>query len=299
MMQSNEDGFFTIQQVADITGLSKQVIRKWEERYGIINPKRMENGYRIYSKQDVQTLIKTKLLSEQGHTLKQAALLVKDMEEVPEIPIVQENPVHDEELNEYVFQLLEKGWHCDEIELNLILKQAYHHVGLQRFITNIVVPFLKEVGKKWENHEWDEFQESVSSLVVRDFLVQIRRNHPYRENAPFVLGACLPYEQHEVPLHLILVHFMLEGWKTQLIGTSPAPGAIESLVSKLKPDVVLLSVTTAIPFEKDPGLLERLDQFAEKQKDVHFYLGGQGISSLPNYKPRAITVTNSIEDILR
>ena len=299
MMQSNEDGFFTIQQVADITGLSKQVIRKWEERYGIINPKRMENGYRIYSKQDVQTLIKTKTLSEQGHTLKQAALLVKDMEEVPEIPIVQENPVHDEQLNEYVFQLLEKGWHCDEIELNLILKQAYHHVGLQRFITNIVVPFLKEVGKKWENHEWDEFQESVSSLVVRDFLVQIRRNHPYRENAPFVLGACLPNEQHEVPLHLILVQFMLEGWKTQLIGTSPAPGAIESLVHKLKPDVVLLSVTTAIPFEKDPGLLERLDQFAEKQKDVPFYLGGQGISYLPNSKPRAITVTNSIEDILR
>ena len=168
------------------------------------------------------------------------------------------------------FQLLEKGWHCDEIELNLILKQAYHHVGLERFITNIVVPFLKEVGKKWENHEWDEFQESVSSLVVRDFLVQIRRNHQYRENAPFVLGACLPNEQHEVPLHLILVQFMLEGWKTQLIGTSPAPGAIESLVHKLKPDVVLLSVTTAIPFEKDPGMLERLDQFAEKQKDVLF-----------------------------
>jgi len=299
MIQSNEDGFFTIQQVADITGLSKQVIRKWEERYGIINPKRMENGYRIYSKQDVQTLLKTKTLSEQGHTLKQAALLVRDMEEVPEIPIVQGNPGHDEELNEYVFQLLEKGWHCDEIELNLILKQAYHHVGLQRFINNIAVPFLKEVGKKWESHEWGEYQESVSSLVVRDFLVQIRRNHPYRENAPFVLGACLPNEQHEVPLHLILMHFMLEGWKTQLIGTSPAPGAIESLVDKLKPDVVLLSVTTAFPFEKDPGLLERLDQFAEKLKDVPFYLGGQGISYLSNYKPRAITVTNSIEDILR
>ena len=287
MIQSNEDGFFTIQQVADITGLSKQVIRKWEERYGIINPKRMENGYRIYSKQDVQTLLKTKTLSEQGHTLKQAALLVRDMEEVPEIPIVQGNPGHDEELNEYVFQLLEKGWHCDEIELNLILKQAYHHVGLQRFITNIVVPFLKEVGKKWESHEWGEYQESVSSLVVRDFLVQIRRNHPYRENAPFVLGACLPNEQHEVPLHLILVQFMLEGWKTQLIGTSPAPGAIESLVDKLKPDVVLLSVTTAIPFEKDPGLLERLDQFAEKQRTCPFTLADKEYPIFPtiNHEP--------------
>ncbi|MCM3764187.1 MerR family transcriptional regulator [Neobacillus niacini] len=32
MMESDKNGLFTIQQVADITGLSKQVIRKWEER---------------------------------------------------------------------------------------------------------------------------------------------------------------------------------------------------------------------------------------------------------------------------
>ncbi|WP_223820883.1 MerR family transcriptional regulator [Bacillus sp. S3] len=300
MIQSDEHGLFTIQQVADMTGLSKQVIRKWEERYGIIQPKRLENGYRIYSQQDVKTLLKVKLLSEQGHSLKQAALLVKEADEDPEIPMPKGKLPNYEQWNEYVFQLLEKGRHCDEIELNIILRQAYHHIGLERFLSDIAVPFLKEVGRKWENHEWDEYQESVSSLVVRDFLVQIRRNYQYRENAPFVLGACLPYEQHEVPLHLILLHFMMKGWKTQLIGASPAPGAIESLVCKLKPDVVLLSATTTIPFETDPQLLRRLDQFAEKQDDIAFYLGGQGaVTYPPEYKPQAIRVTNSIEDILK
>lgn len=300
MVQSAEKGIFTIQQVSDMTGLSKQVIRKWEERYGIIEPKRMKNGYRIYSQQDVKTLLKIKLLSEQGHSLKQAAILVKEVEEEPEVPIQKGKSTHYEQWNEYVFQLLEKGSHCDEIELNLILKQAYHHVGLESFLTNIVVPFLKEVGRKWENHEWDEYQESVSSLVVRDFLVQIRRNYQYRENAPFVLGACLPNEHHEVPLHLILLRFMMKGWKTQLIGASPAPGAIESLVSKLKPDVVLLSASTTIPFETDPQLMKRLDEFAEEQNDIAFYLGGQGaVTYLSDYKPRAIRVTNSIEDILQ
>ncbi|MFS0821138.1 MerR family transcriptional regulator [Bacillus sp. 1P02SD] len=300
MSQSDEKGLFTIQQVADMTGLSKQVIRKWEERYGIIQPKRLENGYRIYSQHDVKMLLKIKLLSEQGHSLKQAALLVKEFTEDPEVPIQVGKSPNYEQWNEYVLQLLEKGSHCDEIELTYILKQAYHHVGLERFLTNIVVPFLKEVGNKWENHEWDEYQESVSSLVVRDFLVQIRRNYQYRDDAPFVLGACLPYEHHEVPLHLTLLQFMMKGWKTQLIGASPAPGAIESLVSKLKPDVVLLSATTTIPFETDSQLLESMEQFAEKQKDIAFYLGGQGaVTYLATYKPRAIIVTNSIEDILK
>lgn len=300
MIQSNENGQYAIKQVADITGLSKQVIRKWEERYGIIKPKRMDNGYRIYSQQDVKTLLKIKSLSEQGHSIKQAAILLKNLTEEPEITIQTGKSPNHEEWNEYVFQLLEKGRHCDEIELNLILHEAYHQVGLEHFLNNIVVPFLKEVGRKWENHEWDEYQESVSSLVVRDFLVQIRRNYRYRDSAPFVLGACLPYEHHEVPLHIILLQFMVKGWKTQLIGASPAPGAIESLVGTLKPNVVLLSATTTIPFETDPQLIQRLDQFAQKQTDIAFYLGGQGgIAYLPDDKLMAISVTNSIEDILK
>jgi hypothetical protein len=94
------------------------------------------------------------------------------------------------------------------------------------------------------------------------------------------------------------MQFMMRGWKTQLIGASPAPGAIESLVAKLKPNIVLLSATTTIPFEKDPQLLKNLDQFAEEQSDIPFYLGGYGgVSYQPDYKLKSIHVTNSIEDI--
>src|SRR3954465_1534795 len=117
MIQSDGNGVFTIQQAADITGLSKQVIRKWEERYGVIQPKRLDNGYRIYSQQDVKMLLKIKSLSEQGHSLKQAALLAKELDEDPEVPIKKGESPYDEQWNEYVFQLLEKGRHCDEIEL--------------------------------------------------------------------------------------------------------------------------------------------------------------------------------------
>lgn len=298
MIQSEEKKTYTIQQVSDMTGLSKQVIRKWEERYKVIQPMRLENGYRIYNQGDVTTLLQVKKLSEQGHTIKQAALLVKDLPEKPEI-ITDENTSRMEQWNEYVLQLLEKGRHCDEIELNLILKEAYHHVGLDRFLNQIVVPFLKEVGNKWEKKEWDTYQESVSSLVVRDFLVQIRRNYQYRENAPFVLGACLPHEHHEVPLHLVMMRFMMKGWKTQLVGASPAPGAIESLVNKLKPQVVVLSATTTIPFESEPDLLKRLDQFAESHQDIKFYLGGQGVDTYQtDYQPKSLVLTSSIDDIL-
>ena len=77
MDQASITGAYYIQQVADITGISKQVIRKWEERYQLIQPTRLDNGYRIYSDKDINTLLTVKALAEQGHTIKQAALLVK------------------------------------------------------------------------------------------------------------------------------------------------------------------------------------------------------------------------------
>ena len=71
-------GMYFIQQVSDMTGLSKQVIRKWEERYNLVQPKRLENGYRVYSESDINFLVSVKALSEQGYPIKQAVDLTKE-----------------------------------------------------------------------------------------------------------------------------------------------------------------------------------------------------------------------------
>jgi len=300
MASSNLKGKYFIQQVSDMTGLSKQVIRKWEKRYNIVQPKRLDNGYRIYSQVDINCLLSVKTLSEQGHPLRHAVELTKERSMLLEdTPDTSQSIQHQDALNDFVFQLLEKGAHCDELELNLVLQKAYYSFGLAEFLSSVIVPFLNEVGKKWSSEEWNEYQESVSSLVVRDFLVQIRRNYHYREDAPLVVGACLPYERHEIPLHILLLQFMMKGWKTILVGASPAPGSIESMVAKLNPTKVLLSASTTVPFENDPGLLNKLDQFAAANKQIDFYLGGAGsLDYAKNKTLQAIQVTNSIEDIL-
>ncbi|TQR14704.1 MerR family transcriptional regulator [Psychrobacillus soli] len=299
MTQSRKGGLYTIQQVADVTGLSKQVIRKWEERYELVQPNRLENGYRIYSEQDVKTLLKVKALSEQGYSLKQAVLLLKEAHDSVEVELEIESKEPYAGFNDFVFQLLEKGTYCDEIELNYILQQGYHRYGLEKFLKQVILPFLHEVGNRWEKEEWDEYQESVSSMVVRDFLVQIRRNYRYREDAPLVMGACLPNEYHEIPLHILLLQFMMKGWKAILVGSSPAPGAIETLVKKLKPKIVLLSATTTIPFERNPKLLHSLDQFAAEHSQTEFYIGGAGAMQYFACKNlKSIHLANSLEDVL-
>lgn len=297
-MSRTRNGIYTIKQVSDVTGLSKQVIRKWEERYELVQPERLENGYRIYSEKDVNALLRVKGLSEKGHSIKQAVdMIEKEPGNIESFFIANQPEFSD--FNDYVIQLLEKGSHCDEAELNLILQQAYHQLGLEVFIDKVIIPFLHEVGDRWEREEWDEYQEAVSSMSVRDYLIQIRKTFQVRDEAPLVIGACLPDEHHELPMHIVLLQFMLRGWKTVLIGASPAPGAIESLVQKLKPKIVLLSASTTLPFEKDPKLIRRLDQFASEQEHTTFYLGGMGSHLyIKEKKLESIHISKDLEQIM-
>lgn len=267
MNQFKNEILYNIQQVAEITGLSKQVIRKWEERYGIICPQRLANGYRMYKEQELHILLHMKSLIEQGQTVKQAAMQIHHRDDAE----TSLNNLHD-----YVVELLHEGSHSNEANMTRILQQAYHTLGLESFLNEVVVPFLREVGVKWETHQWGEYQESLASLVIRDYLVQVRRNFQVRKDAELILGACLPHERHEIPLQVILLQAMLRGWQTVMLGPSPAPMAIQSTVTQLHPKIVILSAITSLPFENNQLLLNELDQFASTHPDIQFYIGGPG-----------------------
>ncbi|MBY0121348.1 MerR family transcriptional regulator [Bacillus sp. S/N-304-OC-R1] len=278
MTQYSEELTYSIQQVANISGLSKQVIRKWEERYGIVNPQRLDNGYRIYSHNEVNRILFVKSLVENGYTVKQAAMHVQQQSNEEEIiHKAKEGYIEPPKtLNEHVISLLHEGAMLHEENINRILQQAYLSLGLRKFLYSVVVPFLKEVGNRWSDGRWGEYQEALSSLAIRDFLVQLRRNFHFNENAPIIIGACLPEERHEIPLHIILLEGMLNGWKTVALGPSPAPSAIQSSVEQLNPRKVILSAITTLPFEKNPEIIQDLDEFAAQYPHIQFYIGGPG-----------------------
>lgn len=297
-MSTPENDTYSIQQVSLITGLSKQLIRKWEERYHLVKPKRLDNRYRVYSHEDINTFLKAKSLVDQGNSIKQAVLLLQNGGLPNGLEHRGWEPVHLDALNSYVLDLLHAGTNYNEAEMNRLVHQAYHHYGLHDFIHSIAIPFLREVGQRWEKGQWGEFQESLASLTIRDFLIQLRRNFKHDEEAPILLGSCLPLEQHEIPVHLILLQALLKGWKVAFLGASPSPRSIEATVRLLKPKKVVLSALTTISFEGYPDLLQTLDDFAYLHGDTEFFLGGPGsLTYCKGKQLKAITVTNEMEEI--
>lgn len=280
---------YSIQQVSDLTELSKQLIRKWEDRYQIIQPERLDNGYRVYTEDEVQILLKLKQSINNGMTIKQAVAHYEANKNTPE-----ENPVHY-----FNKALIQAGTEGNEHKIFHLLEQAHHKFGVEKLISDIIVPFLHKIGELWCEKAWGEYQEAISSQTVRDFLSYTRRHFFIREDAPLVLGSCLPGERHEIPIQILLIHCMLRGYRTLMLGPSPAPTAIQSTIALKKPSIVLLTASTDIVFTDFAQSVQTLEKLAQAHQQIAFYIGGAGTEIYyEQFQLSALKFAKSIDDIL-
>ena len=72
-LKVDDNSYFTISKTAKIIGVQSHVLRFWEKKFLIINPKKSLSGRRYYSSKDIKNLLMIKkLLYEEGFTIKGA-----------------------------------------------------------------------------------------------------------------------------------------------------------------------------------------------------------------------------------
>lgn len=55
-MNDTEQQWYSIGDVADITGVNPVTLRAWQRRYGLIKPHRTEKGHRLFNAEDIETI---------------------------------------------------------------------------------------------------------------------------------------------------------------------------------------------------------------------------------------------------
>jgi DNA-binding transcriptional MerR regulator len=75
----DDESFFTISKTADIIGVRTHVLRFWEKKFFLINPKKGTSGRRFYSSSDIKSLLYIKkLLYTDRFTIKGAVNFVNE-----------------------------------------------------------------------------------------------------------------------------------------------------------------------------------------------------------------------------
>lgn len=74
-MENQTEEIFEISAVARLTGISSHVLRVWERRYQVVEPRRSDSKRRQYNQSDIRRLSLLKTLVDNGHSIGSVASL--------------------------------------------------------------------------------------------------------------------------------------------------------------------------------------------------------------------------------
>ena len=230
------------------TGLSKDVLRIWERRYGFPHPARDDNAERQYAAGDVAKLRTIKRLMGTG--LRPGKLIRQSL---AELNALAEKRVHPRRealapaVERDVLTLL-KGHDATGLQgalANLLLRQ-----GVQRFVLETVAPLNRAVGEAWMRGELQVFEEHFYTEQVQAALRSAVGPLPRPSGTPRILLTTVPGEQHGLGLLMVEALLAPEGVHCLALGTQTPFDDIRKAALAHKVHVVALSFSMAFPLRQ-------------------------------------------------
>ena len=270
---------FNIAAVERDTGLSKDVLRMWERRYGFPTPARDGNGERCYPGDQVERLRLIKRLMDQGH--RPGKLIMASTEELAALAPRRSRetaPTPQADAGE-LDELLALIKQHDGIGYQQAMQQRLGRQGLQRFVQDTIAPLTCRVGQAWEDGSFEVFEEHLFTELTKRLLRQAIAGLPASRLAPRVLLTSVPEEQHVLGLLMVEALLSLEGAECVSLGTQMPLFDISRAAKAHQADVVALSFSVAFPARQTPGLLQQLRSLLPDE--VALWAGGAGVARSP------------------
>jgi DNA-binding transcriptional MerR regulator/methylmalonyl-CoA mutase cobalamin-binding subunit len=255
-------------------GLSKDVLRVWERRYGFPLPTRTPTGERLYPLEQVERLRLIKRLMDHGH--RPGRLLASSVDELgaletPRSMVEKTAADEDGDLDRLIGHITQ---HQNDAFIQA-LQQRLARDGLQRFVQDTVAPLSALIGLAWQEGRLQVFEEHRFTEATERVLRQaIGAVPPGR--APRVLLTSVPGEPHALGLLMAEAVLSLEGASCISLGTqTPLPEIVRAAAAH-EADVVALSFSTVFQRRRVQGLLAELR--AALPPHTRLWAGGGGVS---------------------
>jgi len=283
---------FNIATVERDVGLSKDVLRVWERRYGFPSPERDAHDERLYPLDQVERLRLLKRLMDQGHrpgrlmALPEAELaaLVKAR------PTAAEKGIPDNtEALEDVIALIKNH---DATGFDQALQQRLAKEGLQRFVQDTMAPLTSMIGQAWEAGRIEVYEEHLFTELSNRMLRKAISGVPGGQ-APRVMLTTLPDEPHGLGLLMVESALSLEGAHCIPLGTQMPLMSIVEAARAHRANVVALSFSAAFPARQIPPLLQQLRELLPER--VALWAGGSGVSRLA--PPSGVQLMASLAEV--
>jgi len=253
-------GAHRIGEFAQRVGVSPELLRAWEQRYGLLHPVRSSGGFRLYGEEDAARVARMRHALDQGLSAAQAAQVAIEGDRPPQGPI--------ETARTHLLSAIDR---YDEAAVQAALDDGLGAFGLEAFVRDLILPALTEVGRRWEQGEADISQEHFASNLIRGRLLSLARLWG-RGAGPLALLACAPGEQHDISLLAFGLLLRSYGWRILFLGADTPISTVTHAAQTTGP-----AVTVIVTFH--PELLKtQATELRRLARITPLYLSGPGAS---------------------
>jgi methanogenic corrinoid protein MtbC1 len=136
----------------------------------------------------------------------------------------------------------------DEPAAQAVLDRLLSDLSLAAVLRNVVLPYLTELGERWERGTASIAQEHFASNVIRGRLAGLARGWG-NGHGPRAVLACPPGELHDLALMVFGIVLNRSGWRIDYLGMSTPVEELAHTVDERHPDLVVLAA--AVPENLD------------------------------------------------
>jgi MerR family transcriptional regulator, light-induced transcriptional regulator len=253
-------GALRIGELSRRSGVSPELLRAWERRYGLLQPTRSAGGLRLYSPDDLARVRAMQQHLVDGYAAAEAAALATGTTRHggEEIAV----PAAKDELAAALATF-------DDGEAHAAFDALLARLSLDTLLREVIVPYLHELGTRWERGEVSIAQEHFASTLLRGRLLGLARGWG-RGIGPVAVLACAPGEQHDLGLLAFGLALRARGWRIVYLGTDTPIASVADAARSCDPVVVVVSAV-------DPRVFRRhAEELRQLALDTRLCLGGGG-----------------------
>ena len=234
------DKYF-IKDIENITGIKAYTLRIWEQRYGMLVPKRTETNIRYYEEADLKYMMNIAILNANGIKISRIAQMDRDEVQRKTLSISENNSGQQSQISTLTSAMFD----FDEREFNKTLSINILQLGMEQTTTQIIFPFLQHLGVMWLSGTIHIAHEHfITNLIKQRIFVAIDQlNIIPNANAKKFLLFLPNGENHELSLLLASYLLRANGKNVLYLGTSTPLEDLNKIHKLHNPDYVFCALT--------------------------------------------------------
>jgi DNA-binding transcriptional MerR regulator len=262
-----DEGIYTVKAAAARAGVTPELLRAWERRYGVPSPARSTSGYRLYSEEDIRVVRWIREKTEWGFGVRRAVELYKG----DRLGLGGGTPLHDVRRS-LLERLLAGEWEKAETDLG----RAFLGHGVEQVCLEVVRPLLVRLGEMWRGGEIGVAHEHWVSEALKSALTGLLAEgmKAEREGVRAIVG-CAPEELHEIGALMCALFLARRGLDVLYLGQAVPLEDLRGFVGESGAEAVFLSASEGTRAKQ---MLAALPEF-EAASDVRVFVGGQAFDS--------------------